>query len=513
MSGRTAVVLDRFPRHMAAGDPGKRFEVVAAALGAELDVKTSQLGRVMRAHALGTADEERDLLLLAAVHGLRDEDFELLRLRLAAVRAIRAGLPAEEALERLPDVLGVRADAFAPFPDENDDPAPARERLAAALGALASYGSELDLLRGSLGAVIGRHRDGNGTAGGLLGAAAAYLGLETTALAHSDDRYWHLARCRDRLRLVRPEPPGTSPAETRLTPDEDVLALEENPFQPKEIDPIPRRHRDVFHVLRGGFDPVTVTVRVRGVADRTVAPMVVNLDSGRGVAFTGAVPEGEELRFESDGRVTLAGASVARLSYAFHGALFADADAAHVNDFRFDVATFAETEPVPDAFEPGAAFPHAEGLLGGLEMALGESRWGYFVGAAHYGRDDPDPADRPAVPVFAAAFFDRTVFEPAADPAGEVGFAWEEREPFALTVWIPQRFSQLDENGELPVRERLRLLLGRHRAAGVHVYCKYADDRWSLGQGVVREPGATDPRGIVVVGTRLWREVIFEPHH
>jgi hypothetical protein len=510
VSARTAAVLDRFPRHMAATDPGKRFEVVAEALGAELDVKTSQLGRVRRAHALGTADEERDLLLLAALHGLRDEDFELLRLRLAAVRAIRADLPAEEALERLPAALGVRADAFTRFPGEDDDEA-ALERLAAALGALASYGSELDLLRGSLAAVVGRHRDGNGTTGGVLGAAAAYLGLEPVALAHSDDRYWHLARCRDRMRLVRPEPPETSPAETTLTPDEDVLALEENPFQPKEIDPIPRRHRDVFRVLRGGFDPVIVTVRVRGAADRTVAPMVVNLDSGHGVAFTGAVPEGEELRFESDGRVTLSGASVARLSYAFHGAVFADAAAAHANDFRYDAATFAETEPVPDAFEPGAAFPHAEGLLGGVEMALGESRWAFFVGAAHYGRDDPDPARRPAVPLFAAGFFDRTVFEPGADPAGEVGFAWQEREPFALTVWIPQRFSQLDEEGELPVRERLRLLLGRHRAAGVHVYCKYADDRWSLGQGVVREPGATDPRGIVVVGTRLWPEDTVQP--
>jgi hypothetical protein len=510
MSGRTAVVLDRFPRHMAAADPGKRFEVVADALGAELDVKTSQLGRVRRAHALATADEERDLLLLAALHGLRDEDFELLRVRLAAVRVIRADLPAEEALERLPAVLGVRADAFQPFPGE-DDGEPARERLGAALGALASYGSELDLLRGSLAGVIGRHRDGNGTAGGLLGAAAAYLGLEPTALAHSDDRFWHLERCRDRMRLVRPEPPGTVPAETRLTPDEDVLALEENPFQSKDISPIPRRHRDVFRILRGGFEPVTVTVRVRGVADRTVAPMVVNLDSGHGVAFTGTVPAGQELRFESDGRVTLAGASVARLSYAFRGAVFADAGGEHRNDFLFDAATFAETEPVPDAFEPGAAFPHAEGLLGGVEMALGESRWGFSVGAAHYGRDDPDPAQRPAIPLFAAGFFDRTVFEPAADPAGEVGFDWEEREPFALTVWIPQRFSQLDEDGELPVRERLRLLLGRHRAAGVHVYCRYADDRWSLGQGVVREPGATDPRGIVVVGTRLWPEDTTQP--
>ena len=51
--------------------------------------------------------------------------------------------------------------------------------------------------------------------------------------------------------------------------------------------------------------------------------MVVNLDTGFGVSTTVSVPDGEDLRFERDGRVTLSGASVARLSYTFQGAVFA----------------------------------------------------------------------------------------------------------------------------------------------------------------------------------------------
>ena len=131
-------------------------------------------------------------------------------------------------------------------------------------------------------------------------------------------------------------------------------------------------------------------------------------------------------------------------------------------------------------------------------MALGESRWAFFVRDAHYGNDQP------AVALFSAGVFDGSVFSPGGEPSGEVGFAWQEREPFALTVWIPQRFAELDSEGELELRERLRLQLDRHRAAGVHVYCRYADDRWTLGEGVLSDLASGDPRGVVVVGTRMW---------
>ena len=199
--------------------------------------------------------------------------------------------------------------------------------------------------------------------------------------------------------------------------------------------------------------------------------MVVNLDVGYGVSYAGSVPDGEELRFESDGRVTLSGASVARDSYAFRGGVFANLAASHPNDFKLapapeQEATFAVTEPVPDAFEPTGVFPHAEGLLEGSSMSLGESRWAFFVRAAHYGGDGETAAEQLTAPVFDAAVFDESVFTPGVEPSGAVGFDWQEREPFAATLWIPQRFAALDADGEPPVagaRPDLRRAVPRRR--------------------------------------------------
>jgi hypothetical protein len=505
---RTLTILDRFPAHLQASDPGKLFLEVVDSLSRELDVKSSQLGRTRRAHALGDAEEPIDLRLLALLHGLREDDFAVLHIRLAAVDELRAALPADEAAERLPELLGLQPDAFHPFPAEGPGTGPARARLAAALGALVSFRSELELLRASIRRAVALHRDGNGTIETLLGAAASSLALEIVRVDHSEDRYWHVARCRDLLRLVRPEPPGTVPATTELTPAEDVLALEENPFQPKEVDPVDRRHGDVFRVTRSGLEPVTVTIRVVGKGLRTMRPFVVNLDTGYGVAYAGSVPDGQELRFESDGRVILGEENVARNSFGFRGGVLANAGASHPNDFRFAPdprqAVYAVTEPVTDALEPNAVFPHAEGLLAGSDMSLGESRWAFFVRAGHFGRAAEDAADELAQPVLDAAVFDESVFTPGTEPSGAVGFAWQEREPFAATLWIPQRFTELDHENEVAVRERVRLFLDRYRAAGVHVYAKYADDRWTIGSGLLRDADSTDPRGTVLVGTRLW---------
>jgi len=363
--------------------------------------------------------------------------------------------------------------------------------------------------------VIGLHRTGNGTVGALLGAAAAYLVLALEEVAHDEERFWHLARARDRLRLVA-EPTGDE-----LEPAADLLALEENPFQPKELDPVARRHGERFRIVRGGLEPVIVSVRVIGVEDRTVVPMVVNLDTGVGVTYLGSVPDGQELRFGSDGSATLAGASVATRSFSFRGAVFADADAlAPGRDFVFAdeadseaggdrAAAFVVTRPVADAFAPGGV-PHAGGLLDAATLALGETRWGFFVRVGHYGAEPLE-----AVPSFGAGVFDASVWAAmpgeVVPPAGAVGFAWQEREPFALTVWVPRRFAALDVEGEPPVRERLRALLERHRAAGVHVYVSYADERWSVGTGLLRDLDSDDPRGLVVVGTTLWPDETPQP--
>ena len=135
-TARTRTILERFPAHLQADDPGKLFVEVVDALSGELDVKSSQLGRTRRAHALGDADETTDLRLLAALHGFRDDDFALLGVRLAA--------------------------------------------LAPAL----SYGDGLELLRRSIATAIRLHRDGNGAVGTVLGAAAASVLLEIERVEH-----------------------------------------------------------------------------------------------------------------------------------------------------------------------------------------------------------------------------------------------------------------------------------------------------------------------------------------
>src|SRR5262249_56305662 len=113
-------------------------------------------------------------------------------------------------------------------------------------------------------------------------------------------------------------------------------------------------------VRRSGSGTVPGTGRGSGVGSRTVEPMVVNLDTGFGLAYTGTVGDGQELRFESDGRATLDGAGVARLSYTFTGGVFADAAGAHRLDFVFEggldpgrTAPFPVAPPVDRRFRPG----------------------------------------------------------------------------------------------------------------------------------------------------------------
>jgi hypothetical protein len=531
---RTGTILGRFPRHLEADGPGKLFGAVVATLAGALDVQTDQVGRLRRAHRLGHADEHTDLLGLAALHGLREQDFATLELRLAAVRSLAATLadagaaPADvtAALKALTTRIGLPEDVFPRFPAEGADPAPARARLAAALSALGHYDSELDLLRARIRAIVDLHRAGNGTVGALLGASAAQLDLELESVRHLASPYWHVARCRDRLRLRRPEPPGARPPATIPLPAVDLIALEENPPRAKKIEPIERKHTECFHVLRAGFDPVPATVVVLGEADRTVHPMVVNRDTGHGLAWHGTLGDGQVLRFQTDGSVLLDGSDASRQAWSFQGAVFADGAAPAVGrDFVYAdaggagdsdrTARYPVTRP-PDALDPAAVWPHAADTFSPEILGVGETRCAFFVRVGHFGSlDGGSPAA--AVPASAAAKFDGSVYAFVTPPeavlaAGRVGFEWLEREAYAARVWIPQRFQALDVAGQAPVRERVRMGLERHRAAGIHVYVEYASDLWTLGDGVLRDlDGSDDPEGLIVNGTRLWPDGAPQP--
>jgi hypothetical protein len=476
-SGRALAILGRFPRHLAVDDPGKLFAAVVDGLARPLDVQTSQVGGVRRAHRLGHADEHLDLLHHAALHRLREVDVELASLRLAAIAAAgaiatgQAPGDVDEALDRLALLLGAAREDLEAVAD-----------LPAALAPLLTYGAEVELLRARIAGTIAAHRGGNGTVAALLHGAANALDLDVIAIRHLEDGFWHEARCTDRIQA------------DEVGPADDLLFLEENPLRTAELTPVERKHADKFLIRRAGFDAVETGVRVVGIQDRTMWPMVVQRDAGFGVVFAGGVPDGVELHFGRDGAVELDGADVTTSAFAFRGAVFTDPPPSptgppHPGDFLFAddggattdrTARFAVTEPVTDAFDPAFTWPRAAGPVGSPSLAVGETRWAFFVRVAHHGVVFTDSTVVAAAPSPLSGVFDASVWAsegPPTNPAGKVGFEWEEREPFSVKVWLPNRFEELDGEGSPAVHERVRAILDRHRAAGVHVYVSLAGDQ------------------------------------
>jgi hypothetical protein len=483
VSARALAVLDRFPLHMSATDPEKRFELVVSGITDSLEVLTRQVADVRRAHRLSEAPTVGDLLGLAGLHGLSAHSWDLLMLRLDALEAAAKAVP--------PDPLAVEAARAA------------RNR------------PSLELRRDVVRTVVLAHTLGNATASSLLTATAAYLGLEVEQVTHTEERWWHLATCRDRIRLVAA--PGL-PVQPR-----DLVALEENPFRNADIKPTPKKHGQVFQVVRGGIDDVTVTVRVLGVGPRTVRPMVVECHAGHGLVFEGSVGEGSELRFESSGRTTLDGADVTGSTWSFRGGVFSSStDKVSSHDFVFAgdprdgdrQAVFVVTTPLADALDASAAFPHGAPTVEAIGLPRGLSKWVGFVRAAH----TSGPAGPP--PRTKLAQFGSAVFAEADGPAGvtlgepsmRLGFEWEEREPFAVRVLLPRRLQSLDDDKGTKLREPLRRLLDRHRAAGVDVRVEYADPRWNLGAGVVRDE-TDEAIGTVLSGTELWPDGTPQPEN
>ena len=308
--------------------------------------------------------------------------------------------------------------------------------------------SRLDHARDVVRGVVAAHRTGNGTPTALLAATAAYLGfdLDLREVAHDDERWWHLAPVTDRLVA----------AIGSAEPEPDLIAVEENPFVDASITPVARRNGDRFRIRRGGLEDVLTSVVVVGTADRTVAPMVVNIDAGRGVVYDGNVPDGTELVVGYQGRVVLGGDDVTGNAFTFTGGVFADATETHPADWVFATdgadtdtdpagdrrATWVVTRPIGDGFEQLPSIPHG-GTVTGLPLPLAESRWACFVRLAHYGNDP-----RAAIARNSAGRFDQSVFDGSpTDPFASIGFRWEEREPFSVRVVLPQRLAVLDDDG------------------------------------------------------------------
>lgn len=499
-ASRAAAVLARFPRYVEAEDPGKRLGAVVAALAAGLDVLTRQVQDVRVAHRVTEAPTPGDLLALAAVHGLGDERLALLDRRDAVLAEAAAQAPLDPAA--VAGHLALAADEVAALA------ADAPDALASALAAALGHGPRTGRRRTAVLEALAAGVRGAGTAGGLLRAAAAYTGLAAGDVVHVPGGWWHLARCEDTTRLRVAEPGGTR----ELEPVPDVVALEENPFRTADLDPAPKRHGQRTRVLRGGLEDVDVGVRVVGTGTRTVRPVVVHLGSGTGLVYEGSVPDGAELVFAATGRVLLDGADVTGSAWSFAGGVFADAaqvlaadDAVFAGDgtppARGRTATFAVATP-SGAFDVPSGLPHGAAAVGPLRLPRGESRWTVLVRTARTAGADGPPVPRPL-----AGRFDESVLAAGPGevdvPALQLGFVWEEREPFAVRVLLPGRLAAADDDAGTRLRAPLTRLLDRHRAAGVALRVEYADPRWRLGEGVLRDR-EDDALGVVLDGTQLW---------
>lgn len=463
------LVLSRFPRHLDADTPGKLIGEIVGGLATAAETQLVQVGEVRRARRIGELDQLSDLARVVGLHG-----FGLAVLG-GILRRVRAAEP----------------------PIRHDD--------------------WLDVARSIAVDLIALQREESGTVTGLLGAAAAVLGMRVAEVDHDAEGYWHLARCID---LLYPDDP-TDEA------DDILLALEENPPRLADLGPSPFAHSARFAVMRQGFDTVPATVIVVGVENRTVRPMIVNVDDGFGVATTLPVAEGSTLRFERDGRVELDGMSVVRSCFVFSGAVFADRDADHPKDFVFAdaaavvddssarTARYSVTRPVDDAFDPGPSIPHADPVLEAVRLDRRETRFAVFAGVGTFGSVTGDDEIVQSAPQSWSGRFDLSVFLPETPPAGapafEVGFEWDEREAYAVKVWLPFELQELDTADETPIREVVRSQLDRYRAAGVHVYTAHADPRWTLGTGVLRDLDSESALGVVVAGTEMWEADIEQP--
>ena len=500
---------------MEAAREGKRLGEVTDALADDFDTLSAAVARVRRAHRLLEADTFVDLLRIGALHGISPAELAVLLTRFTVARSLVPDAAATpESAERLIGMWGIAEAA----------PRRARYTPLSTLTAFAAHGLEndalLDAVRRRIAEICANHARGNGTVRALLYGAANALDLNVTSVTHSADRYLHAATVEDRLRLTYPDVVDGKPIARAFAPAPERLLIEENPLTPAHTGDVGRKHGELFSVLRRGFERQALQVVVTGVEDRTVGPMLVNRDEGHGVGFSGTVPSGVRLNFSEEGRVTIDGADVTSMCYAWRGACFADNTALRPADALFDGpnvaperrARFAEASPA-GAISADFVFPHAGESLPMPSIAVGETRFAFFIQQAHFSRLQSGPPERVerVEPRPFTGVFDGSALAPGPTEEGAtaavVGLAWHERVGFWANVWIPLRFvahTPDDEEGRETLGQ-VALAVNRFRPAGVHVEVRFLDDRWVLGRGVISVAAASPVEGGGPgQGTELW---------
>jgi hypothetical protein len=521
MSERWRKILSRFPSHMEAVRDSKEFQAVTEALAENLDLLSSAIGRVRRAHRLAEADETRDLFLLGGLHDVRRSEAAVLVSRFALVTKLLATAGGNDDDAIAAGMLwsieppGFRLDSYAV--DEPITPERTRARFVAAARKGSGTAAFVDALRGRIETVARTHTRGNGTVHALAIGAANAIDCDVLSMDHSADRYVHRAQVRDRLTLSAPAILNDVLTEAALPPAEEFVLVEENPQERLETGADPRTHAQLFSVIRRGFERTDLRVTVTGTGGRTVGPMLVNRDDGQGIGFADVVPEGSTLVLNEEGRALLNGLDVTSRAFGWTGACFAEADHGHRNDFVFSgddasrprTARFAQPTP-PGSLDAMFAFPHAGDSVPHLGIDVGQNRFAFFVQEGFFSDQRPDGTIRRVQPRPAVAFADGSVFAPGPgeerQTAGLVSLSWLERCAFRARIWIPQRLRQLtpDDPDGSATRRQVLDAVERFRPAGVRLDVDFIDNRWILGRGVAFDADTPATDWTPGIGMELW---------
>lgn len=450
LQGRALKMLGRFPSFMRLEKPGKVIGDVALALGGDLDQAEGRLGRILKARRIGQADEEGDILKLAASLGLVEEDFFLLR------RAHEHGL-------------------FNP-PGSTNPEARAWE----------GYASYLDAMRGSVMRTASVMTDGCGTLWALAEGACIQLGAINggqAALKHVDS-YVITKGFIHRMKMRFRVPDGASWKEL-----EKLIYIHENPIVDKETELSEARQRQRYPVRRGGFFHGRVGIRVMGVADRTVKPLVINLASREGYGFRGNVPDGKELLISRDGHAYLDGEDVSAKCYRVYDGFMDDTGMARIADGD-PVHGFSKCDP-PGATDRNIPGPIVVGLPEFLPPRLrhGDSVFRFSVEEGAF------DASRFGEAVF--SFTDQAAID-STPPSGKFQLEWREHQAFSVRVLLPPELQSWEaaflSGGDLA--SHVARGLERFRPAGVRLEVDFWNDAWVLGESLLEDTTEPDGEGV-----------------
>lgn len=452
--GRGQTILTHFPGFMRTDHTGKVLGRISHVLGANLDECERKMGDVLRSHRLLQACHEIDLHRQAALSGLTPADFALCR------------------TFYLSQVFGGRDHA--------------------------GYRAYLKVLQTLIQRTVTLFTHGCGTVWSLLEGTSILLAARTLytaegipVLEHPDSDIWvdgtYQGGFIHRLALNY----KTMEDET-LVDRSGYLYLVENPLMEKSSGMEERRQNERFPITQKGFSGTRTAIKIKGIQNRTVFPQIINTTTHQGIGFNGTLMEGETLLFTREGRASVNGLDVTGRCYWFEGALFDEETGGGTLENQWVV--IQPQGALYRSFPRPSIMPLTQIQM--PQIPLGNSSWRFSV---REGAFDGDAFDRC---VFALPTDSATLN--ALPASAQVELLWDEHEPYAVTVLIPDDLKSLDAHlDSVDLTAWVRAGLERFRGAGIRVNVDYYSDDWIINHSVLRDTHGLTGKGIFFDGTVL----------